>query len=47
MEERRLISTKTRAYWLEAGEERDALREELDAYKSGEEKRMEKLKEKA
>ena len=46
-EDRKLISQKTTASWFEAGEERDALREELDAYKVGEEKRLEKLKEEA
>ena len=47
IEDRKLISQKTTASWFEAGEERDALREELDAYKAGEEKRLEKLKEEA
>ena len=47
MEEIRLISRKAKASCLEAGEERYALQEELDTYKAGEEKRLEKLKEKA
>ena len=47
VEEIRLISRKARASCLEAGEERYALREELDTYKAGEEKRLEKLAEEA
>ena len=43
----RLISRKARASCFEAGEARYALQEELDAYKEGEEKRLEKLKEEA
>ena len=47
MEEIRLISRKAKASCLEAGEERYALQEELDAYKAGEEMSLEKLKEEA
>ena len=47
MEEIRLISRKPRASCFEAGEDRHALQEELDAYKAGEEKTLEKLKEEA
>ena len=47
IEDRKLISQRTTASWFAAGEERDALQEELDTYKAGEEKRLEKLKEEA
>ena len=47
VEEIRLISRKARPSCFEAGEERHALQEELDAYKAGGEKRLEKLKEEA
>ena len=47
VEEMRLVSRKARASYFEAGEERDVLQVELDAYKAGEEKRLEKLKEQA
>ena len=35
MEDRKLISQKTTASWFAAGEDRDALQEELDTYIGG------------